>query len=112
MVANFIATLMNLAISCIFVMTMYQIAISIRMIAGQMDEVVAKFRKKLVYSMTFGVFFVFSTTLLLTLLLTRPDLQVQDKDTCYYVCIAIYVILFLFYLAALIRLSTAMRHLI
>ena len=62
--ADFVGTIANVAICCLFMMTMYQISISIRMIDGQIDAPTAKKRLGVLYVSTIGVFVLFCITMI------------------------------------------------
>ena len=108
-IVEVIVIIANIAICCLIVIIMYQISISIRLIAGLMDEVVAKWRKKVLYSIIIG-FFVICCTFIVVVLITKDDWHEQLIIWIAY--IVIYTILSALYVATLIRLWTAMKHLI
>ena len=110
-IASIIASLANIAICCLFVMTMYQITTSIRLMLGLIDEVVAKRRKKVLYSSVIGFFVICSTPIMVMLIRNDGRLNLFD-NTMWIAFIVIYTILSIFYSVTLIRLWTAMKHLI
>ena len=107
-IASIIASLANIAICCLFVMTMYQITTSIRLMLGLIDEVVAKRRKKVLYSSVIG-FFVICSTPIIVIMIRKDDWHELSMLISF---IVIYTILSIIYVVTLIRLSTAMTHLI